>query len=209
MKTKKLFLVIALVAVVASTSWAQRFEIMPFAGYRTSGSFNIGSLDYGRVTIKGGFAYGITLAYTPSRHAQIEIMWSRTDSSLYGDLTIQPQTSIKVFKLHTDQFHVNFMPMFLQANGRVMPYLLFGLGLTYAKPPNVSGETRFSWSIGGGAKVMFRENIGLRLQAKWAPTYINTTSGVLWCDWWGFCYMIPVSNYMSQGEFTGGIFFRF
>ena len=209
MKTKKLFLVIALVAVVASTSWAQRFEIMPFAGYRTSGSFNIGSLDYGRVTIKGGFAYGITLAYTPSRHAQIEIMWSRTDSSLYGDLTIQPQTSIKVFKLHTDQFHVNFMPMFLQANGRVMPYLLFGLGLTYAKPPNVSGETRFSWSIGGGAKVMFRENIGLRLQAKWAPTYINTTSGGLWCDWWGFCYMIPVSNYMSQGEFTGGIFFRF
>lgn len=209
MKMRKFVLVLALVAIATSTSWAQRFEIMPFAGYRTNGSFRVSSLDYGEVTIKGGFAYGLTLAYTPSRHAQVEIMWSRTDSNLYGDLVIQPLGEEKLFKLHTDQFHVNFMPMFPQSNGRIVPYLLFGVGLTYAKPPNVSGETRFSWSIGGGAKVMFRERIGLRFQAKWTPTYISTSSGGVWCDWWGFCYVIPVSNYMNQGEFTGGIFFRF
>jgi hypothetical protein len=209
MKFKKLFLVLTLAAIVSTMSWAQKFEIMPFAGYRTNGSFRVSSLDYGQVTIKGGFAYGLTLAYTPSRHAQVEIMWSRTDSQLMADLTAQPMVQEEVFKLHTDQFHVNFMPMFPQGNGRFVPYLLFGVGLTYAKPPNVSGETRFSWSIGGGAKVMAGEKIGFRFQAKWTPTYISTSSGGVWCDFWGYCYVIPVSNYMNQGEFTGGIFFRF
>jgi opacity protein-like surface antigen len=209
MKMKKLILILALVTIFASVSWAQRFEIMPFAGYRTNGSFRVSALDYAKFTIKDGFAYGITLAYTPSTHAQVEIMWSRTDSHLSGELTAQPKADTDLFKLHTDQFHVNFMPMFPQANGRFTPYLLFGVGLTYAKPSDVSGETRFSWSIGGGVKVMAGERIGFRFQAKWAPTYISTTSGGIWCDWWGYCYAIPVSNYMNQGEFTGGVFFRF
>ena len=209
MTMKKICLVLALVAIAASASWAQRFEIMPFAGYRTKGNFRVSSAEYGKLTITDGFAYGLTLAYTPSRHAQVEVMWSRTDSNVLADLSIRPLGTVDLFKVHTDQWHVNFMPMFPQGNGRVVPYLLFGVGLTYAKPPNASGETRFSWSIGGGAKVMVREKIGFRFQAKWVPTYINTTSGGVWCDWWGYCYVIPVSNYMNQGEFTGGVFFRF
>ena len=69
----------------------------------------------------------------------------------------------------------------------------------------MTGETRFSFSLGGSIKVVANERFGFRFQANWIPTYINTKSEV-WCDWWGFCYAIPPSQYMSQGEFTGGNF---
>jgi opacity protein-like surface antigen len=116
----------------------------------------------------------------------------------------------ELFNIHTSQFHVNFIYLFPRSSSnRVIPYFLVGLGLTLADPKGeVNGETRFSWSLGGGIKIMASERVGLRFQGKWIPTYINTKSE-LWCDWWGFCYAIPVSQYMSQGEFTGGIFFRF
>jgi hypothetical protein len=209
MKGKRFLLVILLMAAVSTMSWAQKFEVMPFAGYRTSGSFDVTSLGYARFTIKDGLAYGLTLGFMPSQHAEIEFMWSRTDSDLVGNLVATPAVDQQVFKLHTDQYHVNFLAMFPKPYARLVPYLLFGLGATYAKPPDAGGETRLSWALGGGLKVMAGERLGLRFQAKWTPTYIHTKTGGIWCDWWGYCYAIPIDEYMSQGEFTGGIFFRF
>jgi len=41
MITKRLLLIVALVALMSTMSLAQKFEITPFGGYRTSGSFKL------------------------------------------------------------------------------------------------------------------------------------------------------------------------
>jgi opacity protein-like surface antigen len=209
MKSKRLITIFAMVAVLATLSWAQSIELMPFAGYRTAGGFNVDALAHSRFTVKDGLAFGLTLGIMLSPVTQVEFMWSQTNSQLTGTLIQPAMGQEELFDLRTSQFHVNFIYLIPRYDSRVVPYVLAGLGLTYADPKGQSGgETRFSWSLGGGIRIMASDRVGLRFQGKWNPTYINTSSAV-WCDWWGLCYAFPVSQYMSQGEFTGGIFFRF
>lgn len=211
MKRKRVLLVLPLMLVMlmSTMSWGQRFELMPFAGYRTSGSFNVNSLDHAKFVIEDGFNFGLTLGVITSEFTELEFMWSQTDSRLSGSLILPGQEREGFFDLHTSQFHLNFLYLFPKVNRRAVPYFLMGLGLTYADPKGeTNGETRFSFSLGGGIKAMVNERMGIRLQAKWIPTYINSHSE-LWVDYWGFVYAVPVSQYMSQWEFTGGIFFRF
>ena len=209
-------LILALALILISTAaWAQqRFELMPFAGYRTSGSFDVTSLDISNVTIKDGFAYGLTLGFRPNPRFQVEAMWSRVDSKVSAKVV---GASTTLFNLTEDQFHLNFYSYFGYAEAKVRPFLLVGLGATILNPKpgerngvtiDVPAESRFSWSIGGGLEAMFSESVGLRALAKWTPTYINTTSAI-WVDWWGQAWIVPVSNYMNQWEFTGGLVFRF
>jgi hypothetical protein len=94
---------------------------------------------------------------------------------------------------------------------------LFALGATVLNPkPTIfedteidpSAESRFTGALGGGLQINPSEKIGLRAQVKWCPTYINS-SNEIWIDWWGMPWVVPVSNYMNQWEFTGGLCFRF
>ncbi len=209
MVRKRVLIIVALIAILSTMSFAQRKELMVFAGYRTGGSFNVTSTDYLTFEIDDGFNFGLALGLMISPVTEIEFMWSQTNSQLSGYLITPLLDKGAVFDIHTSQFHFNFLFLFPQGNTKIVPYFMFGLGLTYADPkgePN--GETRFSYSLGGGVKAMVNERVGIRLQAKWNPTYINSSSE-LWVDYWGFVYAIPISQYMSQGEFTGGIFFRF
>jgi hypothetical protein len=191
-------------------SWAQKFELMPFVGYRTSGSFDVESLGHSRFTITDGLAFGLTFGILLNPNTQIELMWSQTNSNVRGSLIQPAPVEDDLFEVNTSQFHVNFMYLFpASSTSRAIPHIFAGLGLTYADPKGeAGGETRFSFALGAGLKLMASERVGFRFQAKWNPTFVNTSSQI-WCDWWGFCYAIPVSQYMSQFEFTGGIFFRF
>ena len=206
---KRMLFIFALMAILSTMSFAQRIELMPFAGYRTGGSFNVTSTDFVSFSVEDGFNFGLALGLMLSPVAEIEFMWSQTNSQLTGYLIPPLRGEDPVFDIHTSQFHVNFLLLFPRGNTKIVPYFMFGLGLTYADPKGeTNGETRFSYSLGGGIKAMVNERVGLRFQAKWNPTYINTRTE-LWVDYWGFVYAVPVSQYMSQGEFTGGIFFRF
>lgn len=210
MKIKRLLFVFALMALMSTMSLAQQFEITPFAGYRTSGSFDLAEnvLDYSNVKINDGFTYGLSLGYRVNEVFTIEAMWSRTSTSLLAE--VQGADTADLFDLYVDQFHLNFLFFVGQRMAAVQPYVLLGLGATYfnPKPSEANGETRFSGSMGLGFVAMFSEMAGIRLQAKWAPTYINTTNA-LFLDWWGNPWVVPVNNYMSQWEFTGGLVFRF
>ena len=209
MNTKKVLLVVALVAVATTMSWAQRIEVMPFAGYRTSAGFNVESEDYGRFSIRDGLAFGVTLTYRVSPFADVEFAWSRSDSMVTARTLVAPIVNEELFKVHTDRFQANILAHLPRADSRMVPYVLLGLGWTSADPfGDAKGVTRFSFGLGGGLKMMVSDRMGLRFQGTWNPTYVNTGVGI-WCDYWGFCYATPIANYTSQGEFTGGLFFRF
>ncbi len=58
-------------------------------------------------------------------------------------------------------------------------------------------------------KVYPGENFGLRLEGRWTPTYITTTTAGWWCDpYWG-CYLVGDSKYSHQFELNAGISIRF
>lgn len=210
MITKRLVLIFALMALLSTMSLAQKFEFTPFGGYRTIGQFEIAPnvLEYANLKIGDGFAWGFSLGYRVNDALTIEAMWSRTTSGLTAELAGGETQGI--FDLNLDHLHANFLLYVGRGARKVQPYVLLGLGATYFNPKSseANGEWRFSWSLGGGLIAMFTRSVGARLQAKWVPTYINTSSA-LWIDWWGYPWVVPVNNFMSQGEFTGGIVFRF
>ena len=212
--TKALILALALI-LVSTAAWAQRFELTPFVGYRTSGSFDGTYQDFTNFKVNGGMAFGLTFGYMVSPNILVEAMMSRLNSSLSAHGLEIVDTNL--FDLTTDVYHLNFLFYFGNAEAKARPFILLGLGLLSAnpKPAEIEGEsfdapakTRFSWSLGAGLEAMFNRNVGVRVTAKWLPTYINSESAI-WIDWWGNPWIVPVSNYMNQGEFTGGLVFRF
>ena len=60
--------------------------------------------------------------------------------------------------------------------GQVRPFIQGSLGLARIEPdfPELNAENRFSASLGGGAKIFFSENVGLRLEARGFWTDLDT-----------------------------------
>jgi len=217
-------LIIALALILGSTAaWSQsRFEISPFVGYRTTGSIDGAVLELSDFKFQDGLAYGLSLGYRVNQMFTFEVLWSRVDSTLTAQMTGAGEKELS--KLSTDHIHADFLVFGLNDSYKLRPYFLIGLGATIANPKatdfstgdiNPDGksidpdaESRFSWTLGGGVLINASERVGVKLQAKWLPTYINTTSEI-WIDWWGYAWVVPVSNYMNQWEFTGALVFRF
>ena len=58
-------------------------------------------------------------------------------------------------------------------------------------------------------KIYPSRTAGLRLQARWTPTYIKSDSEGCWCDpYWG-CYVVGDAQYSNQYELTAGLTIRF
>ena len=69
-------------------------------------------------------------------------------------------------------------------------------------------RTDFSYSLGGGVKYEVSRHVALRGDARYLPTYANS-SPELYCDPFFGCYTARVSNYQHRGNFVAGIAFRF
>jgi outer membrane protein W len=212
--SKALILALALV-LVSTAAWAQsRFVVTPHVGYRTVGTLGGDIAELTDFKVQDGLAYGLAIGYRVSPMFTIEAMWSRSDSSITA---LSGASEVELTKIATDQWHANFLYYFGGDEGKACPYLLFALGATVLNPKPLefegqnidpSSESRFTGALGGGIQVNASEKVGLRAQVKYCPTYINS-SNEIWVDWWGYAWVVPVSNYMNQWEFTAGLTFRF
>jgi opacity protein-like surface antigen len=107
---------------------------------------------------------------------------------------------------------------FGEEDAKVRPYVLGGLGATQFgsvnihigdRQDNVGGNTKFSTTWAVGVKMFPSPNFGIRLEARWTPTYIKSDAAGWWCDpYWG-CYVVGDSQYANQFELNGGITLRF
>ena len=52
----------------------------------------------------------------------------------------------------------------------------------------------------------FNEKMGLRVDFRWAPTWVTTGSSV-WCDWY-YCYPVSTGEFFDQYELTGGLIIK-
>jgi hypothetical protein len=206
--------VLCLVATAPANAqwWENKWEVTPFAGYETSGSFPItptfNSVGVTNLQVNGATSYGGFIDYSLSRNFQAEFMYDRNDTS-YSDRIFPNTTYTRAFSSDVNQFQFGGLYMLLGPAHRIRPYVAGSVGFTYESNGNGAPDrTDFGFSIGGGVKYFLTSHIGLRADARFMPTYANSSRGTF-CDPFFGCYTAQVSNYQDRGNFVGGIIFRF
>jgi opacity protein-like surface antigen len=211
MKTN-LLLAIAWTVVAAPTAWAQRgIEVTPFVGGQMNGGLDLSTALYNRIEVQNGLNYGVSASYSVGKYASVEFMWNHNQADTLGQST-GGNADRKVFSLNTNQYLGDFLMHFKDSESRLRPFVFLGAGATNLAPnrKDVNSITRFAWVFGGGAKYSLSKHLGLRLQAKWSPTYINTTTEGIWCDpLWAGCWAKGDSVFLHELDATAGLTFRF
>jgi len=213
-----------LLAGMSSVAGAQdhRWEFGATGGYTLSdgvsgqailaGDGNI----YDTIGPKDSASFGLSLGYFVNETTEVSFEFNRQASTL----EVSGTRTREIGDMNVDGYHGVFTYHFGESDAAVRPYLSLGLGATTisnisfidvsGRAREINGETRFAGNLGLGLK-MYPNNgkFGLKLGAKWTPTYIKSDPGGYWCDpYWG-CYVVGNAQYMNQFEFAGGVSLRF
>ena len=206
---------LALTLLFSSAAFGQgKLEITPMVGISTAGSVDINTdvADRTSLSVGSGFTWGGTLGYYLSRYIQFEVEYARQNSSLSPSFDVG--TDPLSIGLGIDQILGNFVFQTNLADGMLSPFFLVGAGAAILTPDNrdigdldpIDSATRFQWGIGGGLKVFVSSNVGFRFQGRYRP--INAGSEVqFWCGIWT-CGPVNATQYLSTGEFLGGVIIR-
>jgi opacity protein-like surface antigen len=212
MKTNLLWAAIAWTVIVAPTALAQKgIEITPFIGGQINTGLDLSTARFNRLDVQNGLNYGVSAGYLIGKYAGIEFTWGHNQA----DTLAQPiggGADLKVFSLSANQYLGYYVLHFKDRESRLRPFVLFGAGATNLAPDrsHVNSITRFAWVFGGGVKYNFSKHLGARLQAKWSPTYINTTTEGVWCNpFWFGCWSKGDSVFLKEFDGTAGLTFRF
>jgi opacity protein-like surface antigen len=202
---KILFLALLGLLGSASTASAAEIELTPFWGYTWGGDFDdVPAID--KIKIGDDDSYGVTLGFMTSDVTQLELLWSHQET----DLEIRPIIGpVSTLGLNVDQYHIGGLYLPDTGSDQVSPFVSFSLGFTVFDPAGLGSNDKFSFSLGGGVKYFLGERMGLRLQLRWSPTYVNSTSEGIFCDPFGFCYEIQDAHYVNQVEASAGLIIKF
>jgi hypothetical protein len=184
-----------------------KFEITPFVGYRFGGDFdnlNDPNSRFRAVDVDDSEAYGLIFDINMGESAQIELSWARQDTSLTAKQYSGP--NVDLTDTTVDYWHVGGNLLFGDSLDEARGFLAFSIGGTHVSPQDFSGETRFSFGFGGGAKFYLSDLIGIRVQGKLLSTYINSSTS-WWCSFG--CWTVSTGNYLLQAEIDAGLIFRF
>jgi len=202
--------------VAMSTRAQERFEVTPFAGYETSGSYPVTAFSstsgttvpIDNLRLNGAAAYGAFFDYGLSENFQPEFMWNHNNTSYSAHNTLT-NTYFNAFHSDVDQFQFGGLFMFRGSEHVVRPYAAVSLGFTHENNGDGNADrTAFAWSIGGGVKYAVSRHIGFRADARYLPTYGSTSQGT-YCDPFFGCYPANIHNYLHRGSFTGGLILKF
>lgn len=208
------------VLFLASAAGAQdyKIEVSGYAGWTFSNGVPIDNIEFegetfNRITPKSGGSYGFTFGVFITENVEIEFALDQQRSVLEasGRGTKREFTDMKV-----NNYHANFVYNWGDDRDVMRPFIFGGLGATQYKLDDVmgnvvDGNTRFSSNWGGGIKMYSSRNIGIKLMARWTPTYIKSDPGGIWCSpfWPWICYQVADTQYSDQFQLAGGITLRF
>jgi hypothetical protein len=190
----------------------KRFEITPFAGYEWGGSFQTdagGSVPAGEIHLPGSISYGVILSFLAHMGSAIELLYSRQDT----DVEFVPIAGA------TSTLPGGFAMNYIQLGGRqefghsekLRPFVSgsLGIGILDPKAEQLGSSTRFSWSVGGGAKYMFAsQKVGIRTDIKLWVTPVPSGDYGVWCGFYS-CVATEGTAWVTQGQWTGGLVFAF
>lgn len=170
-------LALASLSAPAAHADETRFEITPFAGIMGGGEFEEPDTGADR-DVEKDTNWGLFLdmnAGGPER--QYEMFYARQSTQIEGASPID---------LDVQYLHVGGIVSFTDVQP-VVPFFGITIGATRLSPDgaDLDDETKFSVSVGGGAKYKFTEHIGLRLDLRAFVTMVDTDGSF-------FCASTPV-----------------
>jgi outer membrane protein W len=184
----------------AAPAFSQGFEVTALAGYTTPGSLEHDTLTLEDLKLSGSFTWGASVGYFFSPRLGVEASWARVGS---GVELATAEASQEMFDVTIDQLQASVVYQFGDAESRFRPFLTAGAGAAIFTSTDIKTESKLSLGIGGGLKWLPSKRLGVRLQAKYTPTYLHD-KGSDFCDPFGFC-----QNWLHQFELSGGVVFRF
>ena len=208
--------------LLAGTARAQdsRWEIGGNAGWTYSDGVTFDGVlaqdgnFYNGIEPKDSFSWGLNIGYFTSEYVEVGFLFEQQMSTLAVTGTIERE----IGDMSLSNYHGYVAYHFGEAGAKVRPYIMGGLGATsYGGVPfsvgDVSGETdgstQFSGTFGAGLKLYPSERVGLKLGARWTPTYIKSDAEGWYCDpYWG-CYVVGDAQYSNQIQLSGGLVIRF
>lgn len=208
------------VLLLASAAGAQehKIEVSGYAGWTFSNGVPIDNIEfegqiYNRITPKSGGSYGFTFGVFVTENIEIEFALDQQQSALEAS---GPGGKREFTDMNVNNYHGNFVYNWGYDRDVMRPFIFGGLGATQYKPADVmgtavDGSTRFSTNWGGGIKMYPSSNVGIKIMARWTPTYIKSDPGGIWCSpfWPWICWRVSDTQYSHQFQLAAGITLRF
>jgi opacity protein-like surface antigen len=218
---KAVVLVVAALMLSAGPAMAQgKVEVSGIFGWTLSDGVTGDSVTapdgnkYNAVDLKDSFNWGLWFGVMASDNFEVGFMFNQQQSKL----GLEGTKNRELGDMSINSYHGYFAYNFGDADAKLRPYVLAGLGATNygavnytdaaGQPGSTSGETQFSTTWGAGVKFYPSPHVGLRVGLRWTPTYIKSDPGGYWCGYWG-CYMTGDPQYANQFDFSGGVTIRF
>ncbi len=196
---------VLIAAAIPGYVFAADYEITPFVGYTWGGEFTDTATGT-KLTVDENSNYGFMLDIKQTDESQIELYYSRQATRLQSK-TSSPFSGTSLFDLDIDYIHIG--GTYGTGTGKVKPFAVGTLGVTHMAPNGVDLDsvTKFSLSLGGGAKIFFTDRIGLRLEGRWFGTFFDG-SGQAFCTS-GQCLIKVQGDVFSQFTTNAGIVVAF
>lgn len=182
---------------------AQKWEVTPFAGWRFGGDFrgDVFPSEPGEFKLDDGASAGVILGVGVTRGLRVELTWTRQQTALLEKRGIFGDRA-ELFDVDLTSYHAGVA--YQWTLGQVRPFVAASLGATELDPkePGLFTETRFSGSFGGGVKLMFSHNLGVRFEGLLDVIDLGSDQ---------FCRgrQCRDSEDLAQGELRGGLVFAF
>jgi len=206
-----------LMAVAAPAAFAQhKFEISPYAGVRTAGSFR-GEDQTVSFNIQSAPTFGVFADYMITRQLAAELLWGHESSTVdkksasLTDGGLEPSDEVpdgELFDLGIDYFQGGIR--FDGGNEKYTPYVAAGFGLTRFNPDvaGASSVNKFGFSLGAGINAYLTDRIGVRFDARAFGTRAGDRQEDLACGVFG-CVSFERSSTFWQSHFVGALIIRF
>ena len=202
-------LTLALAGAVGSAAQAQnQFQITPTAGYRTSGQLTATDRDFlddADVEVDKSAVFGVIVDIPIGQSGfGIELLANRQKSAFSIDPGLFEPTE-ELGDVELTYVHGGFY--YEWAGGQVVPFVSATAGVTRIDPQfdDLEAEDRASASLGGGVKIFFNRNIGLRLEGRGYWTDLDTR----FRDDDNRRRDREVNEALYQGEAVAGLIFAF
>jgi hypothetical protein len=217
MQRKWIWLLCGLIWLAASTPadaqwYRDKWEISPFVGYETSGQYPL-SPTSSNVTVTnlqadGAVSFGTFVDYNVWDNFRAEFMWDHNPTS-YSDLQAGSTGYVHAYNSNIDQFQFGGMFPIFGRQHKIRPYAAASIGFEHEFNSNgTPNRTDLSFSLGGGVEYQVTPHIAFRGDARYMPTYANTSLQE-YCDPFYGCYEANAHNYQHRGNFVGGLVFSF
>ncbi len=186
-----------------------KWELSPFAGFETGGSFPVqNSSTVDRLRANKSLSFGTFIDRSLTENFQFEFMWN-SNRTQFAEHDTSSGQYLNAYNSNIDQFHFGMLYMFRSAEKKLRPYAAAGLGFTHFDNSGMNANNlAFSYGVGGGVKYFATNHLGFRADARFVPTYENS-SPAQFCDSFGNCFTANQRNFLNRGNFTGGVIVRF